>query len=398
MKTLYLDCGMGAAGDMLTAALTELMPEPAKFVERLNSIGIPHVKFTAEKVSKCGIMGTHISVTVNGEEENGHHDHEHHHHTSVSDIAQIVEKLDIPEKVKADVIAVYDIIAKAESHVHGKPVTEIHFHEVGTMDAVADITAVCLALYELSPDMIVSSPVHVGSGSVECAHGILPVPAPATEYILRGVPVYGGSIKTELCTPTGAALLRHFVKKFGDMPVIRVSAAGYGMGKKDLEQANCVRAVIGDTDETSDTVILLSCNIDDMTAEDISYAMKNLFAGGALDVYTYAIGMKKSRMGTMLCVICNADNKESMLRIIFTHTTTIGVRESVTKRHTLARHSEVVTTPYGKVHRKVSTGYGVTRMKYEHDDLERLASANFVSIDEIRKSIVKSDRTDDDTE
>ena len=403
MKTLYFDCGMGAAGDMLTAALTELMPEPDEFIEKLNSIGIPGVEFKAEHTSKSGIMGTHVTVSVHGvtEGHGDHHDHDHDHehsHTSMSDIEKIVDELRVPAKVKDDILSVYRLIAEAESNAHGKPVEEIHFHEVGAMDAVADISAVCLAIHDLAPDNITASPVHVGSGSVKCAHGTLPVPAPATEYILRGVPIYGGSIKGELCTPTGAALLKHFVRSFGDMPVLRVYASGYGMGTKEFEQANCVRAVIGESLDSTDTVTILSCNIDDMSAEDISYAMKMLFAGGAMEVYTIPVGMKKCRAGTMLNVMCNDDNKESILEIIFTHTTTIGVREEVSKRYILDRHTETVNTPYGRIHRKVSTGYGVTRIKYEHDDLERLAEENYVSIDEIRSELAKNDTDDADTE
>jgi hypothetical protein len=233
MKKLYLDCGMGAAGDMLTAALLELLPDPKAFVAELNALQIPGVEYRAEPSVKCGITGTHMSVTVHGEEEESHdhhehdhhehdhHDHDHHehdhhehhhhhHHTSLHDVEHIVrEHLNLPAKVADDVMAVYGLIAEAESHAHGKPVTEIHFHEVGTMDAIADVVAVCLLLDKLAPNEIVVSPVHVGSGQVHCAHGILPVPAPATAYILKDVPIYGGAIRGELCTPTGAALLKH---------------------------------------------------------------------------------------------------------------------------------------------------------------------------------------------
>ena len=190
MRTIYLDCGMGAAGDMLTAALLELMPNQDAFVEELNGLGIPGIRFTAEKCEKCGILGTHMKVTVHGEEEDGHH----HHHGCLADIRGIVSGLPLPTMVKLDILAVYEEIAQAESHVHGVPVEHIHFHEVGTMDAIADVTAVCLLLHRLAPDKIIASPVHVGSGQVRCAHGILPVPAPATAYLLRGIPIYGGSI------------------------------------------------------------------------------------------------------------------------------------------------------------------------------------------------------------
>lgn len=261
MKTLYLECNMGAAGDMLTAALLELHPEPEQFLERMNALGIPGVKIKQEQSEKCGIKGTHITVTVGGEEEKSedvhehdhghvhhHHHHEHtHHHAGMHEIEHIISHLDLPETVRQDVLAVYGLIAEAESHAHGRPVSEIHFHEVGTMDAIADVTAVCLLLHELAPQRIVASPVHVGAGQVRCAHGILPVPAPATAYILRDVPIYGGAVRGELCTPTGAALLKHFASEFAGIPVMKVQKIGYGMGTKDFEAANCVRAMLGES-------------------------------------------------------------------------------------------------------------------------------------------------------
>lgn len=269
MRTLYLDCGMGAAGDMLAAALLELIPDSDEFLEKVNGLGIPGVSVEREVSVKCGITGTHMKVWVNGtEEESSDHDHEEHHHeehgssheyhhhhgehghshNSMSAIRHIVEgHLSLPEKVKKDIMAVYELIAQAESQVHGVPVTEIHFHEVGTMDAIADITMVCLLMDRLSPERVVASPIHTGSGQIRCAHGILPVPAPATAYILKGVPIYGGSIKGELCTPTGAALLKYFATEFGTMPVMKTESIGYGMGKKDFEAANCLRAFWGET-------------------------------------------------------------------------------------------------------------------------------------------------------
>ena len=307
MRTLYLDCGMGAAGDMLAAALLELLPDPDAFIKELNALCIPGVRFCKEPSVKCGITGTHLAVTVNGEEEGCGHSHPHSHshtqghhhsldghgqeathshshpHSSLQDIAHIVRShLPLPEKVQNDILSVYQLIAEAESHAHGVAVSEIHFHEVGTMDAVADITAVCMLMDRLSPDEVVVSPVHVGSGQVKCAHGILPVPAPATAYILKDVPIYGGSIRGELCTPTGAALLKHFAARFGDMPVMRVQAVGYGMGKKDFEAANCVRAMLGETARREDEICEFSCNVDDMTGEAVGFAMKRLFEAGAV--------------------------------------------------------------------------------------------------------------------
>ena len=394
MKTLYLDCGMGAAGDMLTAALLELLPEPDIFIKELNALGIPDIIFIRESSVKCGITGTHIRVMVNGMEETEHlHDHHHEHskgehcYGGMQQTEQIVAGLHLPENIKRDVLAVYTLIAEAESHVHGVPVSEIHFHEVGTMDAIADITAVCMLMDKLSPDKVIVSPIHVGSGHVKCAHGILLVPAPATAYILQDVPIYGGGIKGELCTPTGAALLKHFGTQFGNMPILRVSAIGYGMGAKDFATVNCVRAMLGETMEKDDSILELSCNVDDMTAEAVGFAMENLFDGGALDVYTVPIGMKKSRPGILLRVICNEQDKEKMISMIFCHTTTLGIRETVSHRYTLEREIKTLETPYGPVQEKTASGYGVTRSKFEYDDLTRIAKEKGISMEEAKRLI-----------
>lgn len=405
MKILYLDCGMGAAGDMLTAALIELLPNKAEFLSELNNLGIPGVSITSELSVKCGIRGTHIVVKVDGKEEGicAHacehersHDEKHaHHHSGMHDIEHIIKQLSVSEKIKADVLAVYSLIAEAESHVHGVPITEIHFHEVGTMDAIADITAVCMLMDRLSPEQVIVSPIHVGSGHVECAHGILPVPAPATAYILRDIPIYGGKIKSELCTPTGAALLKHFATRFGDMPIIKTIAIGYGMGKKDFAAANCVRALLGeiyDTDNIGDTVVELFCNLDDMTAEAIGFAEEQFFSSGALEVYTIPAQMKKSRPGYLLSVMCHEKDKDEMLRLIFQHTTTLGVRENISHRYTLSRSIETITTEYGQVRKKVSRGYGVTKMKYEFEDVARIAQERNMSLAEVIEFIAEQEK------
>lgn len=285
MKTLYLDLGMGAAGDMLTAALLELMPDREAALEQLNHLGLPHTRFSMERTSKCGISGTHIHVTVLGREEqpcpevpeheqrtphchehehehehehdhhhghdHGHHHehaHDHHSHTALADIRQAVGALSVSDAVKNQVLSVYDRIAQAESQVHGVPVDQIHFHEVGSLDALADITAVCYLLEQLAPEQIMASPVQVGYGKVRCAHGILPVPAPATAQILLGVPIRAGDIPGELCTPTGAALLRQFVTSYGALPTMTVTSIGYGLGTKDFPAANCLRAMLGESE------------------------------------------------------------------------------------------------------------------------------------------------------
>ena len=430
MKTLYIDCGMGAAGDMLTAALYELLSDEEKelFIKKINTLNIPNVTVEAEKVSKCGIMGTHMKVCVAGIEEESHdhdhsheehdhhhehsheehhhhehdhehsheehhhhdHDHEHHEHHhhhehhSMADVASIIDGLNVSDNVKANSKKVYEAIAAAESNAHGVPVDMIHFHEVGSMDAIADVTAVSILMEMIKAERVVASSVHVGSGSVKCAHGILPVPAPATAFILKDVPIYGGQIKGELCTPTGAALLVNFVDEFGDMPVMKVDRIGYGMGKKDFERANCVRVMLGETKASSEMVVELICNLDDMTSERLGFAMETLLEKGALDVFTTPIGMKKSRLGVMLTVLCKEADKEEMVKNIFKYTTTLGIRENLMNRYTLSRSIEKRQTPYGEVTVKKSAGFGVSREKAEYEDLARIAKENNIAIDEIK--------------
>lgn len=386
MTTLYLDCGMGAAGDMLSAALLELLPDRDGFLEELNHVGIPHVKASEEKAVKCGICGTHLAVKVDGKDADEQlHDHSHHH-SGMDDIGHIIAHLDVSEQVKADILAVYRLIAQAESHVHGVQVSQIHFHEVGTMDAIADITAFCMLMEKLGHPQVTVSPIHVGSGTVKCAHGILPVPAPAAAWLLQGIPIYSGTIQGELCTPTGAALLKHFAASFGSMPPMTVEKIGYGMGKKDFPQANCVRAMLGTRQADSDAVTELSCNLDDMTPEEIGFAMDILLENGALDVWTTPIGMKKCRPGVMLSVLCPQDNKETFIRLLFKHTSTIGIRETVHNRFCLTRTQKTLSTPYGEIRVKCSSGFGVSKEKMEYDDLARIAREQQMTIDEIRRS------------
>lgn len=412
MRTLYLDCGMGAAGDMLTAALLELFPDREAVVAQLNALGIPGVEFRAESAVKCGITGTHMSVLVHGAEEGEallhDHDHEHphahdhdhahehahedpphgHSHRGLDGIEHILrDHLYLPEQVRKDVLAVYGLLAQAESRVHGVPVSEIHFHEVGTLDAIADITAVCWLMRKLAPERVAASAIHVGSGQVRCAHGLLPVPAPATALLLQDIPIYGGSIRGELCTPTGAALLRYFVQDFGPMPPLRVRAIGYGMGKKDFPAANCLRAMLGDTEERTEEIWELSCNVDDMTGEALGFALEQLLAEGALEAYTVAIGMKKSRPGVLLRVLCRPEDRQNMAALLLRHTTTLGVREQAMGRYTLERSTATVETPWGPVRRKTASGFGVRRQKYEYEDLARIAREQGLSLEELRRQL-----------
>lgn len=396
MRILYIDCNMGAAGDMLMSALLELHPDADGFLERLNALGIPNVKISKNKSVKCGITGTHVDVSVGGEQEDehmhehhGHHHEHHHHHTGMHEIEHIISHFDLPQRVRADILAVYHLIAEAESHAHGCEIDQIHFHEVGAMDAVADVTGVCMLMHELGIDKVIASPVHVGCGQVKCAHGTLPVPAPATAYILKDIPIYGGGIQGELCTPTGAALLAHFVNEFSDMPVMRVSKIGYGMGTKDFETANCLRVMIGEGEEEKNQVLELKCNIDDMTAEEIAFAAERLRKTGALEVFAVPANMKKNRQGTLLSCICKPSDKDNIVKAIFKYTSTIGVRQNVCERYVLDRTENIVETKYGSVRIKRAEGYGVKRAKTEYDDVVKIAEMLGVSVREARALVEK---------
>ena len=379
MKTLYFDLSMGAAGDMLAAALFQLVSKPEQVLAQVRSLGLPGVEVRLVPAEKRGIQGLRYEVLVHGREEQEHHEHHGHH---MYDIEAILAGSALPAAVRADALAVYRLLAQAESKVHGCPVEQIHFHEVGQLDAIVDIVTVCLLMHELKPELVRASAVHVGSGTVRCAHGILPVPAPATAELLLGIPCYTGEIQGELCTPTGAALLRHFVKDFGPMPEMRVDRIGCGMGSKDFPQANCLRASLG---ESGESVVELCCNVDDMSGEAVGYALERLMEAGALDAFWQSVGMKKSRPGLLLTVLCQTKDRERMVALLFRLTSTLGIRESLCRRYILRREKDLVETPYGPVGVKRARGYGVERAKPEYEDLKALAEAAGCSLDEARK-------------
>lgn len=391
MRTLYIDCSMGCAGDMLTSALLELHPDKDDFLRRMNAALGGKAVLSASPDSKCGLRGTHVTVLINGDEE-GEATRHHHEHTSISEILSFVDSVPLEVKVREDAKKVYSLIAEAESRVHGHPIENVHFHEVGSLDALADVLSVCALMHELAPERILASEVNVGSGTVRCAHGVLPVPAPATELILRGVPIYSRQIKSELCTPTGAALLKYFVSEFVAMPTMKIENAGCGTGKKNFECANVVRAFIGETADEGEEIIELACNLDDMTPEELAFAMEELFSLGALDVYFTNIGMKKSRPGVKLTCMCREKQREQMLECIFKHTTTLGVREYACKRYELGRSEKAVRTLEGEVRVKISSGYGVVREKAEYEDLAAIARKSGKTIAQIRSAALKDDK------
>lgn len=404
MKVLYLECNMGAAGDMLMAALSELLPEPEKFVEDLMALNLPEVEISREYASSAGIRGARMRVLIRGEEESSEdllqssascieHDHDHnhdhkrnHHHTSMTDIKRIIKGLPVSDKVKSDVLAVYKLIAEAESQAHGCPVEEIHLHEVGALDALVDIAGVCMLMEKIDADRIFCSPINVGRGMVSCAHGILPVPTPATAAILRGVPCYG-TFEGELCTPTGAALLKHFVSSFGHMPLMTTEKIGIGLGTKEFPAANILRAFLGETDMPMMTVEELSCNLDDCTGEELGFAAELLMKNGALDVFMTPIQMKKFRPGTLLTVISRPEDAEKLTDLMLRHTTTLGVRRKTCARSCIHRSIERRDTSFGPVQVKISKGSGIARCKAEYEDVARIALEQGITIRDVLKEI-----------
>lgn len=407
MRVLYLECSMGASGDMLMGALSELVDQNI-FLQKMKDAGIEGITVTLAPSMKCGIMGTHAAVKVNGEEEHSedihhdkhehlpafdhdhddeHHEH-HHHHASMSEIESTINALHVSDLVKKNALEVYHLLAEAESRAHQVPVSEIHFHEVGMKDAVADIVGSCILMEMIGADKVYAGRVAVGSGMVKCAHGILPVPAPATAYLLQGIPTSAGIVEAELCTPTGAALLKHFVDSFDGMPEMSSEKIGCGTGRKDFSAANVLRAFLGEETDHGE-VVELTCNLDDQSPEEIGHAMEVLFAEGALDVYTVSALMKKNRPGLLFTCTCRDQDKDRMLALMFEHLTTLGIRENKCRRHALTRHIETVSTSMGDVRLKVSSGYGIEKEKIEYDDLAAIADQNKISIAEVRRRIEK---------
>ena len=532
MKTLYIECNMGAAGDMLMGALYEICSEKELFLQKMNEAFAPFgITLSAEPSSKCGVAGTHMTVLVHGEEEAasqnggaagcsvvpasvskennavtasgsgetaaaqnggaagnsvvpasvsgeirlpkggitasgakideqnffyanqqeekitasetehmtetsehshspqaGGHSHEHMHthsqqtkershthnhqtgehiHRDYPTILKEIQSLPLPEKVKTDAASVYTLLGNAEAKVHQTTLYHIHFHEVGSLDALADVVGCCYLFYLIAPEEVLCSPVHVGNGFVKCAHGVLPVPAPATAELLKGIPSYTGAVASELCTPTGAALLRYFATRFTTMPPLTVTSIGYGMGKKDFEIANCVRVFLGENfsaenhavsaKENSgdddyefscdDSVLSISCNIDDMTGEAIGLAIEILFAAGALDVYTTPVQMKKNRPGILLTCICPPEERDRFTVLFFLHTTTRGLRYQLYERAKLESTFETRHSSYGNIRVKKSSGYGIEKEKPEFEDLKSIVMKHncSISLEDVKK-------------
>jgi uncharacterized protein (TIGR00299 family) protein len=370
--TCYLDAFSGIAGDMLVGALVDAGADPEAIAAAIGSLDAGAV-VSFEKVKRNGLGATHYRVAV---EEAKVHRH-------LSHIVKMIEKAELPPRAKQNAIAVFRRLGEAEAEVHQVPIEKVHFHEVGASDSIADIVGACLALDLLDVDTVLSSPLNVGSGTVETEHGLLPVPAPATARLLEGVPIYARGPEVELTTPTGAAVAVTLAKRFGVLPAMKVVRTGYGAGSRDFpRQANVLRVILGEPTgaEEALTVCVIEANIDDLNPQVLAYSTDRLWDFGALDVSLEPIIMKKGRPGHLLRVIAKPEHREAIAQLIFSETSTIGLRFYSAERRVQARTLREVETQYGKVRVKVtSEGYFTP----EYEDCRKLALASGVALKHI---------------
>ncbi|MCG0274912.1 MAG: nickel pincer cofactor biosynthesis protein LarC [Thermosediminibacteraceae bacterium] len=367
MKLLYLDCFSGISGDMFLGALLDLGIDERDFISELRKLPLSGYEIEIRKASKKGIMGTDVYIKSS----------EHHPHRGLKEIYEIIDKSALNPEVKKKSKEAFFKLAAAEGKIHGKAPEEIHFHEVGAVDSIVDIVGACLLMDIIKPDKVVASPVNVGHGTVRCAHGLMPVPAPATLELLKGVPVYSRGEEGELTTPTGALLLSVFASDFGPMPQGIPEKIGYGLGKKERESPNVLRAVLlknEDEDPEKDRVLVMEANIDDMNPQLYEAVIESLMQKGALDVFLTPIIMKKSRPAVKLSCIAPLDKRKELADAILKETTTIGVRFYEVERMKLERSIELVNTPWGQVRVKVlKKGGKVERITPEFEDVKRLS-------------------------
>lgn len=375
-KSLYLDCHAGIAGDMLLSALVDLGADTTYIIDNLKSLPLNDFDLHFSKKDKSGIQALTLTIDFT----------EAHHHRKAKDIYNIINNSSLPQRVKERSISVFDVIAQAEAKIHGMSVNDVHFHEVGAMDSIIDIVGSCLALEQLEIDNIYASPIPTGHGKIQIAHGIYPIPAPATAEILTGIPLAHFDVADELTTPTGAGFIKALIKDIGPMPSLTINNIGYGGGNKDFDSPNIIRVIefiestdiqstsIPSTDDTPKHVQQLECQIDDMTAESLGFLLQQLFDNGALDAYYTPIIMKKSRPATLLTVICSIEDTNYFEDYILQNTSTLGVRSLSVNRQTLLRQFQSLTTKYGEITIKLGLlNNQIIKAKPEFEDVKRAA-------------------------
>jgi uncharacterized protein (TIGR00299 family) protein len=379
MKIGYFDCFSGISGDMTVGALLDAGVNFKIIQEAVAKLGLKGFSISRRKQKRCGITGTKFSVKVDPKSPQPHR---HLHH-----ILELIEKADLPEPVKADASGIFDCLAKAEAKIHKTTPAKIHFHEVGAVDSIVDIVSTAVGINSLGADRFVSSPVALGSGSVVCQHGVLPVPAPATMELLAGAKVYSSGQKRELVTPTGAAILTHYCHEFGGIPEMTSQRVGYGVGSfDDPERPNLLRILVGETEEVylRDRLQVIETNVDDMNPEFYDHVFRRLFGAGALDVYLVPIYMKKTRPANVLTVLAEPKDKRKLISIILDETTTFGLRTYLAEKIMLSRKTITVRTKFGQVKVKIAfTGKSVKTIAPEYDDCRRVAEEKGVPVKEV---------------
>jgi uncharacterized protein (TIGR00299 family) protein len=369
MRTLYFDCFAGASGDMILGAMIAAGVDGGVLSEQLSRLNVDGFSLNFETVTRSGLSATYAKVETA-------HEHKHRH---LADIRQIIEGSNVADAAKKLSVEIFTRLAEAEARVHNEPVEHVHFHEVGALDAIVDIVGAAICFDLLKIDRFVSSPLHVGSGTIDMAHGRFPVPPPAVAELLKGVPFYSTDITGELLTPTGAAIITTVCKEFGPLPRMTTEAIGYGAGTRQYKDfPNVLRVLLGDTETgatTDERLWMIETNIDDMSPQLLGHVMDRAFELGALDCYFTPVQMKKNRPGVLLSVLCERDRKEALLNLLFTETTTLGVRSYEVERRALRRSFTQVETVYGPIGVKVAhlNGHVVNEMP-EFEDVRAAAT------------------------
>ncbi|MBV7272387.1 nickel pincer cofactor biosynthesis protein LarC [Clostridiaceae bacterium UIB06] len=395
MRILYYDCFSGISGDMNLGALIDLGIDTNYLINELSKLNVNEYRILVKKAVKNGIGGTKVDVILhhNHHDDHSHHHHEHHHR-NLKDIEYMIKSSKLNDNIKDISINIFKKVAEAEAQVHNKSIEEVHFHEVGAVDSIVDIVGAAICFDYLKVDKVICSTIEVGTGFVRCAHGTLPVPAPATAKILKNIPIRA-KVPFEATTPTGAAIIAYLASEFTDSKDFIIKGMGYGIGCKENEDIpNVLRVFLAEKQDNSTESFLqgevevIECNIDDMNPELYDYVMELLFKEGALDVYLTPIIMKKGRPGVKLSVIYNEENEEKIKEIILTNTTTLGLRKYKAQRSMLNREFSKVQTKYGEFTIK-SSYYNGKRIKYkaEYDECKKAALEKGISINEIYKEL-----------
>lgn len=394
MKILYYDCFAGISGDMNLAAMIDMGVSGDFLRSELSKLGMDdefELKITRDE--RKGITGTRVDVELKHDHHHGH-GHSHHHHRHLADIEKIINSSALSADVKKTSIAIFALVAKAEAKIHGKDINEVHFHEVGATDSIVDIVGAAICFHNLEIDAVWASPVELGGGFVKCAHGTMPVPAPATSEILAGIPTTRGAVRSETATPTGAAIVAALAEKFTACPEMTVSKTAYGIGHRDTDIPNVLRVQLAETAASSrQKARLLQCNIDDMTPEMLGAVMDTLMEKGAMDVHFTPIVMKKNRLATNLSLLCSVQDESKFMELIFEHTTTLGVKSMEIDKHVLDISFEKLETPLGTVTIKNAMADGrVIRSKPELEDCRELARKHGISLSEVYRQIKISEK------